>query len=81
MKIYKLEQTDNNGYDTFDSIIVCAKNEEDARLITPDELHPVGDGYRFTTWAKQHENIICEEIGEANEKQERGIILGSFNSG
>ncbi len=37
MKIYKLWQDVNNGYDTYDSIIVCAENEEEAKRIHPSE--------------------------------------------
>ena len=37
MNLYKLSQTENRGWDTFDSCVVCAKNEDDAKSITPDE--------------------------------------------
>ena len=35
MNIYKLSQTINNDYDTFDSCIVIAKNEEEAVKVHP----------------------------------------------
>src|SRR3990167_7998667 len=38
MKIYKLSQSLNDGYDTYDSAVVCAENEEDARHIHPSEF-------------------------------------------
>lgn len=80
MKIYLLTQNDNNGYDTFDSIIVCAKNCADAKTIDPYdkqfiENEPWGD------WAKKSSSIICKEIGTANKLQKRGVILASFNAG
>jgi len=38
MNLYLLSQTENRGYDTFDSCVVCAPNEEQAKTI-----HPRGD--------------------------------------
>ena len=74
MKLYLLTQSVNNGYD---SCIVCAKNEADAKTITPDgkELTSM-----FSDWAKP-EDVTCEEIGTANKAQVRGVILASFNAG
>lgn len=37
MKLYKISQNINNGYDTYDSAVVCAENEDEARLIHPSE--------------------------------------------
>ena len=37
MKLYKLSQNINNGYDTYDSAVVCAGSEEEARKIHPSE--------------------------------------------
>lgn len=37
MKIYKLSQNINNGYDTYDSVVVVAENEDDAKRIHPSE--------------------------------------------
>lgn len=80
MKLYLLAQTDNHGYDTYDSCVVCAESEEDAKTI-----HPDGDifkeDYRWGGWAMKAESITCNEIGEANDDQERGVIVASFNAG
>lgn len=38
MKLYKLSQNINNGYDTYSDCVVCAKDEEEARLIHPSEF-------------------------------------------
>lgn len=37
LKLYKLSQNINNNYDTYDSVIVCAASEEDARKVHPSE--------------------------------------------
>lgn len=78
MKLYLLSQTVNQNWDTFDSVLVCAENEDDAKSITPyGEEFDGKDG----TWVKDKSSIACEEIGEANSKQVRGIIISSFNAG
>ena len=80
MKLYLLEQNDNNGYDIYDSLLVCAENEADAITIGPDgELFKEAD--EWADWALSKESITCKEIGEANEMQERGVIISSFNAG
>ena len=73
MKLYLLSNRDNQGYDKYDSCIVCAKNREDALTITPDNkvfIEEKGIDY-FRTRAFKKESIGCEEIGIANGKQER----------
>jgi len=36
MNIYKISQTQNNDYDTYDSAVVIAENEKAAKRIHPD---------------------------------------------
>jgi len=43
MKLYLLEQTVNNGYDTYDSCIVCAESEEEAKRIHPSNYYECGE--------------------------------------
>ena len=81
MKLYLLSQNDNTRYDTYDSCVVCAENEEDAKTIAPD-----GSVYSipirtYPDWASSKETILCEEIGEANKSQIRGVIIASYNAG
>ena len=38
MKLYKLSQSLNTGYDTYDSCVVCAKSKKEARLIHPSKF-------------------------------------------
>lgn len=37
LNLYLLKQTENNDYDTYDSMVVCAENEEKARRISPED--------------------------------------------
>jgi len=71
MKIYLISQDVNNGWDTFDSAIVIAENEEE------------GDGKydkRYGGWSKK-EFVEVEYIGEAKKGSERGVVCASFNAG
>lgn len=79
MKLYLLSQSENDGYDTFDSCVVCAESEEDAKTITPDGHPMIPNAY--ATWASDVSNVQCQEIGEANAFQQRGVIIASFNAG
>lgn len=38
MEIYLLEQDLNSGYDTYDSVVVIAENEDEARKIHPSSF-------------------------------------------
>ena len=40
MFIYKLTQEKQSGYDTYDSIVVYAESEEEAKTINPDQNEP-----------------------------------------
>ena len=80
MKLYLLKQTDNNDYDTYDSCLVCAENEADAITINPNG-NEFKESDTWGGWALSRDSITCSEIGEANDKQERGVIIASFNAG
>lgn len=79
MKIYLLIPKDCPGphSDKYDAVVVVAENEDDAKTITPhgEPLDVDVHGY----WVTNAADLDCTEIGEANESQERGIILSSFN--
>lgn len=82
MKLWKISQSINNGYDTFDSAIVAALDEETAR-----NTHPMGDNSYFEvkndTWVSSHQtdHVTVEYIGEAKQGTQEGVILASFNAG
>lgn len=82
MKLWKISQTINRDYDTYDSAIVAASTRDEARLI-----HPEGDGQitqeaqkSYDTWAGLS-SIEVEELGLAKDGIKAGIILASFNAG
>ena len=97
MEIYLLEQNICTGYATYDSVVVCAENESNARTISPDNyVTHFKDGNWMGTrndrseyenngydWVmfKDIDKIKVTHIGKANELQKRGVILSSFNAG
>ncbi len=83
MKLYLISQSENCGYDTFDSAVVAAASKEDARRIHPankGSIHPFNwDCYG---WAEHPDQVSCVEIGEAREEVTNPhVILASFNAG
>jgi hypothetical protein len=83
MKLYLLSQDFNSGYDTYDSCIVAAKNEEDAKNIHPYEsIFPESNMWKNDrVWAGSPENVTVELIGTAIKGTKPGVILASFNAG
>ena len=73
MKLYKVEQDVNHEYDTYDSMVVCAKNTDDARSITLDK----GSS---GSWASR-EQLKVTYIGTPSRNVKRGVVIASFNAG
>lgn len=79
MKIYKLSQAINDYYDTYDSVIVCAKNKEEAK-----KIHPSGriiENNNGGTWTSDLDKIKVEYLGKAKNGLKKEVILASFNAG
>ncbi len=85
MNLYLLSQSEKRGYDTYDSCVVAAKSEEEAR-----KIHPSGDDEYFVrsarencygSWAAKPEGVTVELIGKAVKGTESGVICSSFNAG
>ena len=87
MNIYLISQTINNGYDTYDSAVVVAENEDDARTIHPNGNMKVeiwGEyNTSFLSWVTSHEmdHIKVQLIGKAFPTVGKGVVLASFNAG
>ena len=80
MKIWKISQDETADWDTFDSAVVAADTEMQAK-----EIHPGGDD-RWkndwcSMWASSPDNVKCECVGEAKEGTTAGVICSSFNAG
>lgn len=95
MNIYKLSQTINDNYDTFDSCVVIAENEKEAVKVHPNgyqnwdtrgqksESRYYGyENFDINDWA-EIKDIKVELIGVADESldTEIKVVCASFNAG
>jgi len=78
--IYLITQDVVCGYDTYDSAVVVAESEEDARTIHPEGGHTASEGSGGHTWCLQ-KDVEVQRIGVACEGEGRGVICASFNAG
>ena len=86
MNIYRISQRKNNDYDTYDSAIVAAETEEEARQIHPEsewkfKNESLWNDSPYGTWCAKPEDVEVEYLGKADDKIEKGIILTSYNAG
>jgi hypothetical protein len=77
LKLWKIWQTVNDNYDTFDSAVVATETEVEARA-----MHPNSGKWVQTTqdWARP-EDVQVIHLGEAAPGIKAGVIVGSFNAG
>lgn len=84
MNLYLITQAKNTGWDTYDSAVVCASSEEDARIIHPDghtEDWHEPENYMFTHDWTTPANVQVKFIGIADVNIPRGVVCASFNAG
>lgn len=82
MNLYYLTQDSNNDYDTYDSVIVAAKSEDEARVIHPaGEPLPHWNPWEQSSWVPSPDLVKVYLIGTAIEGTEQGVVLASFNAG
>lgn len=78
MKLYRISQTENSEYDTYDAAVVVAATEEQARATLPDG----GPFYcrREDVWADA-KFVTVEYLGEAKDGLEAGVVVASYHAG
>ena len=86
MKLFKISQDEDDGYDTYDSAVVVAENEDDTRKIHPDgytkDVSKWSGSPSSRTWATDPSKVSVEYIGEACESiTEEMVVVASFNAG
>ena len=82
MKLYLISRDGYTDYDQFDSAVVCAESEQDARMTHPWDFIKDWDGVAgddYPTWVNASE-VVVKEVGLAHPKTERGVICASFNA-
>jgi len=84
MNLYLIEQDENVGYDTYDSAVVVAESEDEARHICP----PSANGTWKSTsgsWASSPSNVSVKYLGifvPIDTSTDYGkVIVASFNAG
>jgi hypothetical protein len=92
MKLWLISQSYNNGYDTYDSAVVAAETEEEAKTTNPKEdLFWDGGGWYYETWDgvkvpsyhaswSEPHHVEVEYLGET-DRDIKGVVLASFNAG
>jgi hypothetical protein len=79
MKLWIISQTVNNNYDTYDSAVVAAETEEEARNILPSGGN-WDEARRYGGWASKPSEVTVEYLG-TTDRDISGVILSSFNAG
>ena len=97
MKLFLMTQDEVVGYDYYDSVVVAAESEDDARTIHPYARVTLIDNNKWMIspsfgWCTpeeyisdewpEHSNIKCVNVEYLGETDKpRGVILASFNAG
>jgi hypothetical protein len=84
MKLFRLHQNINTGYDTYDSAVVVADSAEEAQKIHPNGAS--GDFSMYDSWVARPDLVTVTYLGEIVGEPERdiypgAIICASFNAG
>ena len=81
MKLFLIAQTQNEDYDTYDSAVVAAPDEETARQMDPATGKPMEDWRKdYNSWCNGPEHVTVRYLGEAADV-EQGVVCASFNAG
>jgi hypothetical protein len=85
VNLYLISQDINNDYDTYDSAVVCAENEHEARCVHPGEknIKDWKEDDSCYDWVifSQIKGIKVEFIGVADKSIKKGVVIVSFNAG
>lgn len=81
MKLFLIAQSHNKWFNTFDSAVVAAPDEETAKNMYPGDGEPMDWDYIDRTWCVGPEHVSVTYLGEAENHVEFGVICASFNAG
>lgn len=81
MNIYLLSQTENDGYDTYDSCVVIAENEEEAKTIHPanNEHYNNEYYYNYQYSVKYNRFVDLKEYTEENLDKQVEIMTDWYD--
>jgi hypothetical protein len=82
LHIFLLNQNTNNKYDTYESAVVIAKNEEEARLIHPDgNIFTFKREWDMRSWVSP-DQVKVQLVGVAGHNwQEGDVVIANYHSG
>jgi len=81
MKLWRISQSKRNDWDTYDSAVVAAETEFEAKRIHPRGGELDAEGTFGSSWVCDPKDVECEYLGESKDGLESGVICASFNAG
>lgn len=81
MNLYLVERTDSVGYDEFESMVVCARNEAHALQITPFDDVDMDDVWKAQAWGIDPKSLKIRRIGIAASGVAEGPVHLSYKAG
>ena len=84
--IYLVYQNESTGWDSYDSMVVVAPDEETAKRIDPSTAYDTFMtehrwNSNYGSWATSPDKVKVKYIGKADDSREVGLVLSSFNAG
>ena len=91
--LYHIWQNVNHGWDTYDSAVVCAESEEEAKHTHPSTYSELEWSESSEAWTYKGRSFLSsgdwcdpkfvevELIGTASEHMQKGVVVASFNAG
>ena len=84
MKLFRLHQNINTGYDTYDSAVVVADSAEEAQKIHP--CGGSGDFSLYDSWVARPDLVTLTYLGDVvgepdDDIYPDAVICASFNAG
>ena len=82
MNLYLITRNDGVDYDQYDSAVVAAPDEEDAKALIEQDLDDwTHYGYVNHKKVNTKLDITIKLIGTAIDEMQYGIVVDSFNAG
>ncbi|MCP4397775.1 MAG: hypothetical protein GY801_10815 [bacterium] len=83
MKLFLIEQSQNDNYDTYDAAVVIAENEEEARNMDPstgEQMEKEDWRREISNWCSSPNHVSVKFLGESVDSK-KGIVCSSFHAG
>lgn len=77
MKLYKLSQSRNNGWYTYDSAIVAANSREEARTIVPSPFYFYDDNAFYYKYKNQEPKVEAGDPSWTHPKYVKAELIGT----